>query len=392
MKKGISFIVCLVLCFGFTVNSFAAEPTMEEIVFTGDTISMTLDNVVNLMMITGTAIETAKINKKSDEAIANGYSESYDTVQSTLNYLNSISLASASALGISDSASSLDAKVAKLTRDFTKANLETNYQTELNSIEKNAIQLYYTTLQAQERYNIAADDLLAKQTTLNSVQKRYNLGTASRIDLMTAQNILISAKNGLMESLTTYNSAKMNFNLQMGYPLMQEIVFTRESIVTTEPSIILSQAIASAQQNRNEVKVTDFAFELQKMLFNNAKVTTSKLSSAYKKQEVTFLKAKQQMLQIEDQIAMDIRVKYMGLIQKRQAVVSSESTLALTSEGYRIAQLTYNAGMSTLAKLQESQVQFSQAKLANVSALADYALAVHDFEYAQGVGTTRLAL
>ena len=89
---------------------------------------------------------------------------------------------------------------------------------------------------------------------------------------------------------------------------------------------------------------------------------------------------------------MDVLVKYMGLIQKKMAATAAESTVALAKEAYRIAKLTYNAGMSTFADLQDSEVRYNQSKLARISAITDLALAVYDFEYATAEGTTRVAL
>lgn len=90
MKKFISFITCLILALSSVTPVFAdgavtvsAAPAMDQIVFTGETIVMTLDDVVARIMTTGSAIQTAELNKKSDEAIANGYSESYDAIEST---------------------------------------------------------------------------------------------------------------------------------------------------------------------------------------------------------------------------------------------------------------------------------------------------------------------
>ena len=399
MKKGISFIACFILVLSSIAPVFAEEvmeaplaPSMNQIVFTGDAISLNLEDVVSQMMTTGTAIQTAMLNKKSDEAIANGYSESYDTIESTLEYMNFLSLSEAASFGLGNGVSSLDAKIVKLTKDFARSNLESNYRAELNSIEKSAVQLFYTTLQAQEYYKVAQEDLLAKKTTLNNVQKKYNLGVASKLDLMTAQNALTSAENSLVSATFSYNAAKMNFNIQLGYPLMQEVLLLEESETSIDSPIDLTAALASAKENRNEIKVVGFAFTIQEALYNNASLTKSQNSSEYQKQKVAYLQAKQNALQIKDQMEMDVKMKFMGIVQKRFALFSAENNVALTKESYRISQLMYNTGMNTLAELMASEVMYNQAKLGRIAASAEYALALYDFEYASGVGIVRLAL
>lgn len=406
MKKIISFVVCLSLLLGSSATVFAAgeglddavlisehlpvQPTMGQVVFTGTPASLTLDAVITYVFTTGTAIEIAEINKKSDYAIAMGHSDTYTTVQNALDLLSSISLSSASALGID--VSGIDAKVARLTRDFARDNLESNYQAELNSIEKDAVELYYNTLSAQEYYEVAKEDLAAKKLTASNVQKKYNLGAAARIDLQTAQNAVTEANSALAGASASYNSAKMNFNMQMGYPLMQEIILSEELKACTLPAVNLDKAVESALEARNEIKGTEFAFELQKLIYENSKLTKSQASSAFKKGEVSYLNAKRQADQIRPLMQMDVLVKYMALIQKQMAATAAESTVALSKEAYRIAQLTYNAGMSTFADLQDSEVRYNQAKLGRISAVTDLALAVYDFEYATAEGTFRVAL
>lgn len=416
MRKFTSFIVCLSLIMGSGAYVFAtgdgildavlipdesigqplrpfelSAPSMGQVVFNGEPISLDLQAVVTHMLTTGTAIELAEINKKSDYAISRGYSESYTTVQDTLDFLSRIGLASASALGMSGSVSGIDGKVAKLTRDFARDNLESNYQAELNTIEKSAVELYYNTLSAQEYYEVEKESLAAKKMTLSNVQKKYNLGAAARIDLMTAQNAVTEAESALLKAQTNYNAAKMNFNIKMGYPIMQEILLTEKLQASTIPAVNLNMAVASAFEKRNEVHSADFAFNLQKTIFENSKLTMGSSSSAYKKGEVAYLNAKRQADQIRPLMQMDVLVKYMGLIQKKMAATAADSTVALAKEAYRIAQLTYNAGMSTLADLEDSEVRYSQSKLGRISATTDLALAVYDFEYATGEGTFRVA-
>ncbi len=158
------------------------------------------------------------------------------------------------------------------------------------------------------------------------------------------------------------------------------------------PDVNLSESIASALEMRNEIKGAEFAFAVQDALYTNSKYTTNVTSSTYKKGEVSYLMAKRQADQIGPLMQMDVIMKYMGLIQKKVAATAAESTVALAKEAYRIAQLTYNAGMSTFADLQDSEVRYNQAKLARISAITDLATAIYEFEYATSEGTTRVAL
>jgi len=348
-------------------------PTIDAIQFTGPAITVDLETVIEQRLTTGAAIELALINKRSDEAVARGYKEAFSNLQLA-------------------APASLTAKLTELTRNFARENLTTNHEAELNSIRKEAVDLFYGALSAQEYYKVAKEDLTVSELTLNNVQKRYNLGAASKLDLMTAQNALTGAKKALAEAHMGYNATLMNFNLEMGYPLMQAVILNGDLTIPALPHVDLDAAIASALEMRNEIKGALFAYQIQEVTFANAKLTTNLLSATYKKQEVIYLTAKHTADTIHDQIRVDVMLKYMGLAQKHLAALAAQSTADLAKEGYRIAQISYNAGMKTLAELQDAEVAANQAKILAIGAVTDMTLALYDFEYATGIGTYRVSL
>lgn len=383
MKKFASFILSLVLVVGAAMPAFAQEavlisapvpvPNIDAIQFTGPAITVDLETVIEHRLATGAAIEVALINQRSDEAIARGYKEA----------LSNLQLAAPA---------SLTAKITELTRNFARDNLATNHEAELNAIRKEAVDLFYGAFSAQEYYKVAKEDLAVNELMLKNVQRRFDLGAASKLDLMTAQNALTGAKKALAEAHMGYNVTIMNFNLEMGYPLMQEVVLKGDLTIPSLSPVDLDAAIASALEQRNEIKGALFAYEIQDVTFANAKLTMNRLSSGYKKQEVVYLTAKRAADTIHDQIRVDVMLKYMGLAQKHLAALSAQSTAALAAEGYRIAQISYNAGMKTLAELQDAEVAANQAKILAIGAVTDMTLALYDFEYATGVGTYRISL
>lgn len=388
MKKFASFLLSLALAAGSTIPVFGLEavmpiaappaatlpaPSLDQVVFTGAAVTMDLETVIAHKLATGTAIELALINKRSDEAMARGYKEAFTNLQLA-------------------APASLTAKLTELTKNFARDNLETNHQAELNSIRKGAVDLFYNTFSAQEYYRVAKEDLAVKQLSLGNVQKRFNLGAASKLDLLTAQNALTGAKKALGEAQTGYSGALMNFNMEMGLPLLQAVTLKGDLAIPALPGVDLSASVTSALSMRNEIRGALFALQIQEVTFTNAKLTMNRLSSSFKKQEVAYLTAKQTADTIHDRIRADVLLKYMALAQKHMAALAATSTSDLAKEGLRIAQISYNAGMKTLAQLQESEVAYNQSKILVIGAMTDLALALEDFQYATGVGTYRISL
>jgi len=65
--------------------------------------------------------------------------------------------------------------------------------------------------------------------------------------------------------------------------------------------------------------------------------------------------------------------------------------LKLAEEAYSITQISYKLGAATFSDLRTSANTLSQAKLGRVAAISDYNLAVKEFEFATGVGTTAIS-
>lgn len=396
MKKAISILLCAAMLFCSSAMVFAADDTAGEGAATPTEtkptvpIKLSLEEAIKQMQTTGLRAETANINLQSDQAIASGYSETATDIRDMLENLPT-DIAS-SAMAEASGATTLNQKLIKMRRDFAKENVSKNHQAELNAIEKDTVQIYYGVLQAQDNLKAAQDNVSVQTAVLNNVQKKFSSGVAARKDVLSAQTAVTSAKSSLKEAEVTLSSAEMSLNMLLGYPLTQEVVLTDTLKMLDAPTVTLDQAIKSAVENRLDIKLAALGMDIQKIMLDNMKYTISESSSTYKKQEVAYLQTKQGYETAPVQIEMDIRNQYASLEQKKLAVESAQATADFAKEGYRLAQISYDAGMSTLAEVQEAQLQAFRANQAVSAAITDYDLAVYEFKYAQGVGTTRISL
>lgn len=391
MKKFLSAALAAVLVLSCCGAAFA-EPSIEDIKFTGGEIKLSVAQVVEKLRTEGLAAQTAELNRKSDEAIASGYAESYDTLKTMADYINSLPYAAVSAAGLAGQVDGVKEIVARKTRDFAKGNLDSNHRADLNNLELTVYKLYYQTLQAQEYVEVSRESLRNKQKTRDTVQRRYQLGSASKLELTAAENSLVAAEKEFTDALSAYYAARMNFNLQAGYDLMAETTLSQEIEAVQAPQMSLDEAIASALSSRNEIASVKFGYEVQEIVWNHAVLTTNPRSSEYQKQNVAYLQMKQAADNIARQIELGIRSEYMSLAAKRQAIEAADSMVALASSALRIQQVSYDLGACTLADLEKAIADLSAAKLGRISAVCDYNLAVQQFIFDTGVGTSRVSL
>lgn len=385
-KRTISLLLSAAMVLSSGIMVFAAD---DKPTATGP-IKLSLEQAVKQMQTEGVDAQAAEINRQSDKAVADGYSETAASIRDMLNSLDTDT--HYDPMMDSSGASVVNQKLAKLRRDFAKDAIDKNYQASMNAIERDTVQKYYGVLQAQDNVKSAQDNLAVQNSVSENVQKKFTAGVAAKKDVLSAQTSVIQAKSKLKDAEVTLNAAKMELNMLLGYPLTRELILTDTLKQIDAPDVTLDTAIKNAVDNCLDIKQAELGVEVQKILLDNLKFTASQASSTYKKQEVAYLQAQQALKNAPVAVEMNIRNQFAGLDEKKLAVESAQASADYAKEGYRLAQISYDAGVNTLADVQQAQLGAFNANQGVAAALTAYNLAVYDFKYAQSVGTKRITL
>jgi hypothetical protein len=416
MKKEICFITALLFLIststafaGTSGGTGAAGNTAlpESAAVTKSAINLSIKEAVKIMQTTGTRAETAELNKKSDTALAKGYGENVRKISKVLEGLDKLDQYSGYLIATGKTtmseildknveaqdagATKTNKKILQLRRDFANGQIDNNYQAEMNKIEYDTLKVYYGVLLAQDNLKTEQNNLKAQQDILKNTKAQYEVGMLAKKDVLSAQSALTAAQSGVRAAETKLEYAKMGFNFLLGYPILQEINFTDKLEIVSAPAIDLNASIKNAMAKRNEIKGTKFAVEVHKLLMDSTK-EYSRFSSVYMEEEIALKSAEKTAKDAPAQIEIDIRNKSAGLDDKLAALQAAKAMKAYAEEGYRLISISYDAGMTTLAELQQAQTNVYKAGLAVSAATNDYDLAYYEFKYAQDVGAERLPL
>lgn len=349
----------------------------ESMDFNGPSVKLSLKDAINRMQTTGPGFQAAVLTRDTLGAAAKSSSEAWQNMKAVDKLVGVFGL---------PGTKSKEGKIVELTRPYLRDQASIQYDIALNNLEASTVNTYFSMLQAAENYRIAKESLTIKSTLLSDVKRKYSLGVAARIDVATATNDVLIAQVVVNQGLSGYNKARMAFNRQLNYPLMQEVVLTDTLTEGTMKPISMVNAINSALNNRNDINVAKYDLDVAKIEFLSV--------SAYPYNSATYLDAKVTMegkkmaydntvLSIE----MEIRSKYMDLMDLKAEVASSKSTVKNAEEGVRIAKLSYNAGMNTLTDVKTAERNYKLAQLGLAKAITDYNLAIYDFDLSIGKGT-----
>ncbi|MFV0517912.1 MAG: TolC family protein [Aminipila sp.] len=400
-----------------TVTNEAIKASPSAIETTGSAIQVTktpektetkklsLAEAIKIMQTTGSSAEAADLHKQSDVAVANGYSETVSKIKKTEDKLDMLDKIPSGMLppGVDPvqmayeaqmaGATSNNKKIMQIRRDFARSNTDNNYKAELNQIESDTISIYYKVLLAQDSLKIAKENLITQEKTLKNVEAKKAVGLLSKKDVLQAKSAVADAQSAVRAAETQLKYAKMSFNYLLGFNVQQEVIFTDtiEGITSTAEVNSADDAVKKALDNRIELKGANLAVKVYEILLEDVKAYP-KNSSKYLNAKISLAEAEKTAKDAYSKIELDIRNKYDLVQDKKAAVDAAKDLLAYATEGERLMQLTNEEGISTVEELLATQVSLYKAKLNLANANSDYALALKSYEFAQGVGTTRIPL
>jgi len=374
MKKLIVFILTLSLIVSGTVFGFAADNT--GMAFTGEEVKLSLDDAKKMMLTSGAAIEKAeinlKINKAKTKASYEDVADAYTTFMTMMGEM---------------SASRTKKQMADMTYEFAKEQTTRNYDAEINQIVRDTVDNYYKLAQAKEALRISTDYVAVQEKLYQNTKSKFNLCVVSKQDVLKAEQGLYEAKVNAEKAGNGYSTARMGFNIAFGFGLMQNVTITDALVEAEISGMPLEDAIAKAMENRNEIRGVDFSLKIKELVLKETGARVSRTSATYLKAAANVMEARYLSEDTKKKIEMDVRMKYMDMIQKSSEIELGRLTVANAKESYRLAVLQYDAGMATLTETQQLQVAAYQAELNYYITLLGYNLAIIDYEQSATVGT-----
>ena len=355
----------------------------NQMVFNGEELSLSLAQVREMVMTTSSGIEIAKINLAANKAKTESYYQAYRRVNN--DYPDPI-------FGGVLTSSRTEKEMAKLAADFAVTQSDKNYQAEINVLSSEAVKTYYELKQAINATMISQNNLATQETILKNTNSKYKLGVVSRQDVLKAEVAFNQAKVDLNSAQSMEALARMSFNSYFGFNLMQKVALTDSLEVTPVSNLPLYEAIRLAVLNRNEISSTAFALKYKELNLRNVGNNYSKTSTYYLQAHADLLSAQKNQLDMPIKMEMDVRSKYMDMMNAKASVDLGKMSADKASETYRLAKLQYDLGMATLTDVQLAQSGSFAAQLQYSRSLLQLRLAVLAYENATTVGSYSVPL
>lgn len=346
-------------------------------IFTGTEMKMSLEQVKKLVMTSSAGIEMAKINMAANKAKTESYFSSYRKAREGYPDI----------FGGTSTSSRTMKEMARLSANFALVQSANNYQAEINVLNADTIKTYFELQQAINATSISKNNLATQETILKNTNTKFRLGVASKQDVLKAEISYNQAKVDLSAAQSREALARMSYNIYFNFPLMQKVSLTDSLAVTETSKITLQNAVSLALQNRNEITGAAFILKYDQLNLVEVGNSYSKASSFYLQAQADLMLAEKNFKEIPAKIELDVRNKYMEMLNSKSSVDLGKLSADKAAETYRLSKLQYDMGMATLTDVQLAQAGLFAAQLQYSQNLLDLKLAVVAYEQATTVGT-----
>jgi outer membrane protein TolC len=284
---------------------------------------------------------------------------------------------------------------------------------------------YYNYLLAKQLVGVTEEALNLAEKTLQNVKNMYEVGMASRLDLLRAEVRLANLKPPLIQARNNVAVAELSLKTLLGLDVVQPVEVTGE-MTYTPVDINLEESLAKAVLNRPELSQLQYQKQMAGEMIKIAKadyLPTIALSGNYNTWADRFAFGKnnwqsfyafnlvlsiplfnglqtpakvaesQALIReidftekgLVNNIKFEVQAAYLTLNNAQEAFLSQEKNIDAAQESVRVAELNYGEGLITITDLGAAQVALSEARINYLRAIYEYTVSLAQLEKAVGL-------
>jgi outer membrane protein TolC len=296
-------------------------------------------------------------------------------------------------------------------------------QATLQSTKLTATSDYYNVLEAKNNVEVLKESVARLQEHLKNTKTQYDVGVVaktdvlrSEVELADAQQSLISAENTYAVAVSTLNNL-IGLDLNTELNLMGELKYSKDNRTLEEsleyalknhPSIHEAEAgvkaakAAVTTQNAAYMPQVNASFSDTRYQGNSdstywtAAVTATWnvfdsgiVAAKIREARAAQLEAIHTLKQTKDSVAIAVKTAYLNIRSAERRIPTTKIALEQAKEDYRIAQVSYNAGVATNTDVMDAQVSLTSANTNYIAALYDYNVALASLDSAMGLSVEK---
>ncbi|WXR62312.1 TolC family protein [Peptostreptococcaceae bacterium AGR-M142] len=255
----------------------------------------------------------------------------------------------------------------------------------IEDLKMNITKAYYMSLIASKNLDIAKNNLENTKRNEEIVNKKYELGVASKSDLLFAQIEVDEAKANLETAKTNKEKAFRSLNMVLDYDLDTQLNLTSE-FQKVENERDLENDLKKSYETRLDYVDSKNTAELARKDLETLDDRYGENTYKYRIAQGNTLRAEKAFDAKEKGVEFDVKNKFDAIDSEYRKIELAKSTVEKAKEALRLKELSYEAGMGTLLQVKEARNSLYKAELNLSNSILNYNIAILDYKKAVTIG------
>mgnify|MGYP002859435030 FL=1 len=269
---------------------------------------------------------------------------------------------------------------------------------------------YFDVLQYRNLIEVYEEEVVTLQEHLRNVNAQYRVGTVAKVDVLESQVELANAQQNLVNIQNRYDVAVAELNNYIGLPA-DTIVRPQDTLTYKRYNFDLGSCTAYALENRPDAAMADYAVKQAESNKRSAKsgwypsvngsvskglttenIVSKKLSDQWtvgvsaswnifdggitraqvNQADAALTRAQEVAAQTREQIQLDVQSAFLQLRAAEKNIATTQASVILGEENYKIAQVRYAAGVGTNLDVMDASRKLTEARSNYFTALYNY--------------------
>lgn len=306
---------------------------------------------------------------------------------------------------------------------FALSSADLSLENTMQTVRLQSTVYYYNVLQCRNLINVYEEEVLTLQEHLRNVNAQFRVGTVAKVDVLESQVELANAQQNLVNIQNQYDVAVAELNNYIGLPA-DTIIRPQETLAYRKYNLKLGDCTSYALENRADAAMADYAVKRAESAKKAAKagwrpsvnaevskgITTERLfnrktsdqwtagltmtwnifdggitSSQVHQAEAALVQAQEVAAQTREQIQLEVQSYFLQLHAAEKNIGTTQASVALAEENYKIAQVRYAAGVGTNLDVMDASRKLTEARSNYFTALYNYNTAKASLDRYMGV-------
>ncbi|MBO4779795.1 MAG: TolC family protein, partial [Selenomonadaceae bacterium] len=282
---------------------------------------------------------------------------------------------------------------------------------------------YFDVLQYRNLIEVYEEEVVTLQEHLRNVNAQFSVGTVAKVDVLESQVELANAQQNLVNIQNRYDIAVAELNNYIGLPA-DTIVRPQDTLTYKRYNFDLGSCTAYALENRPDAAMADYAIKQAESNKRSAKsgwlpsvsgsvskglttenIISKKLSDQWtvgvsaswnifdggitraqvNQADAALTRAQEVAAQTREQIQLDVQSAFLQLRAAEKNISTTQASVILGEENYKIAQVRYAAGVGTNLDVMDASRKLTEARSNYFTALYNYNTAKASLDRYMGV-------